>query len=120
MNNLDKYISFLKEKGIVYNNLLEIENDLDYINVTLLSRQDALEALKILIDSNKIILGGDVFIEDKNEYVPDYANWYYEIENNNDLKHNIKNSYTLAKNFIENYKEKENTKTYYLLVVDKE
>lgn len=111
------YAQFLKEKGVLYNDTISAGSISDYVNVTLLRKQDTLAALDLLKSLKQVVLGGDVYIKQENKYVPAYANWHCDPEAGEDWDKLVERSYDIAKNYISNYKEKPDEETFYLIVV---
>jgi len=83
-----------------------------------LKKSNAIEAIDLLSDTNIGILGGDVYLLEKDGYFqPIYDNWYYEDGYNTDKNFPMK-SRLYAKNYILNYKELTRDSIRYVLVVD--
>jgi len=97
------YFDFIKEKG---RPLTEINPGSDELALTV---EDALDGLRLLQDSKKAILGGDIFSQrdDKliyayklwgEQYI--YLNWYCDKMDNESQSDYLLRSYTTAKDSV--------------------
>lgn len=103
------YIDFLKKNGKARTE--------DSDGEIALNKQNAINSLMILADTNVAVLGGDVYeVEDDGYFRPTYDNWYYD-QNRNDKATFAERSQNFAKEFIKNYEEKEGKETMYVLVI---
>jgi hypothetical protein len=82
-----------------------------------LNKQNTINSLMILADTNVAVLGGDIYeVEDDGYFRPTYDNWYYD-KNRDDEVTFAKRSQNFARKFIQDYEEKEGKKTMYVLVI---
>ena len=90
------------------NNGLLIEDTKEYA----LNKENALYYIKLLNLENKIILGGDVYLQDisTGDLLPTYDNWYIDTKINNS-----NNGYEYTKKYIEKYNS--NEFIYFVIVV---
>lgn len=97
------YLDFISKVG---RPILEIDSDCQEIA---LSVEDALIAIEILKDNNTVILGGDIFLEEKGKLVHaihnlgydyHYLNWYCNKIENEIFENYLKRSYDSAKRSI--------------------
>lgn len=105
MRNISNYLDFLKEKG---KPLSQINPGSDEIALTI---NDAIQALELLVDTQIIILGGDILSEENNELVYayqlwgeeyQYLNWYCDKKDNESEADYLQRSYVLAREGIAN------------------
>lgn len=105
MENTLSYLDFIKEKG---RPVSEINPGSDEIALAV---DDALQAIELLKDNQKAILGGDILSEDNGELIYayqlwgeeyHYLNWYCDREDNESKDNYAKRSYILAKEGIAN------------------
>ncbi len=110
MSNL-KFFDFLKTHGTPRTDAADGE--------LALTKTDALKALNLLVDTEIAVLGGDVYVLENDGYFrPTYDNWYCNKEDKTFLEF-AKKSRNIALSFLKNYKEGENLKIRYVLVIDR-
>ncbi len=85
-----------------------------------LVRSFALKAIKTLENTNISIVGGDVLIliNNKISFTSTYDNWYCEKKDKETLNEYIERSKNITYNYIINYKEPENGKILYCLILE--
>lgn len=111
-------MSYSEFKKFIINNGLP-RTDVDGGELVL-TKADALHALKILSNTNIGILGGDVYeLESDGYFRPTYDNWYCNRDSHSS-KDFAKNSKEIALNYIKNYNEIEGLEFRYVLVIDAE
>ena len=124
MVNRTKYLAFLQNKGRA---LSEINPGSDE---RALKVKDALHLLKLLMESQTAILGGDIISEENNEliyayqlwgYEFQYLNWYCDQKPNEKREEFLERSFFLAKEGIHNANQvadKLNKECYIVLVIE--
>tara|TARA_R110001583_G_scaffold138403_2_gene290022 strand:- start:119 stop:448 length:330 start_codon:yes stop_codon:yes gene_type:complete len=82
-----------------------------------LTKVDALKALKFLVDTDLVVLGGDVYEMESDDYFrPTYDNWYFK-DDYLSLESATK-SWEKAIEYINAYREPEYSNIRYTLVLD--
>ncbi|WP_392383830.1 Imm40 family immunity protein [Marinomonas primoryensis] len=83
-----------------------------------LTKDDALKALKLLVGTDLIVLGGDVYeLESDGYFRPTYDNWYFNKDNYLPLEA-AKKSQEKAIEYLNGYRELEDSNIRYVFVLD--
>lgn len=82
-----------------------------------LTKADALKALKLLVDTDLVVLGGDVYELESDDYFRStYDNWYFKDDY--PFLESAKKSLDKAIEYISGYSEPEYSNIKYTLVLD--
>lgn len=105
-----KFKEFIEDCGVPRTNIEGGE--------LVLTKSDALKALKLLSDTDIGVLGGDVYELKKDGYFrPTYDNWYCNKDDFSSSEF-ARMSHVKALQYLENYKEAEGLNIRYVLVID--
>ncbi len=93
----------------------------DYgVNNWALTKEQALSALDKFMTAQISILGGDVFEKINDLYKPNYDNWYCDKKDGENKREYLERSIITAKNYIKDYKTKEFSNNFFVIVPEVE